>query len=544
MIDRTRMRTDPGHAGSRNRQAGEFLKVSPQFRLGDLPTEGFHPLSADLSRLAGDNPKGALRILHRIDAAALAVAGARLDRITALSRAIRDTLKRGARIHLAGCGSTGRLALVLETLWRRENAGTPLADRVSAFMAGGDSALARALEGFEDHPEYGARQLSDARFRDGDLLVAASEGGETPFVIGAVESAAGISANRPWFLYCNPDAALMRAAERSARVIADPRVEKLALPTGPMALSGSTRMQASTVLMAAIGLALLNQAHPRRIRKRMEALARCWRDLDTAFLAPFTVAEAGIYARGGSLDYVVDPDLAVSVLTDTAERSPTFNFPPFEDARENRARTSPCRLLLPDAPDSAAAWWSILGRSPRGPDWPELKGRASPEAALGFDFSRRLPDGEPHTTHEEGRRHFFIHRDDDYIVFKLDDARHRLPLPGLDPLGMHLVLKMLLNAHSTLVMGRLGRFEGNVMTWVRPTNNKLVDRAVRYADRLLRRRGLAVPYGHLVRACFALRDTLPPDSALVPELVRHFLAARARRAALPERRRHARTLHA
>jgi N-acetylmuramic acid 6-phosphate etherase len=411
-------------------------------------------------------------------------------------------------------------------------------------MAGGDAALVRAVEGFEDHPEYGEKQLLEGRFRDGDLLVAASEGGETPFVIGAVERAAEISGNRPWFLYCNPDAALIRAAERSARVIADPRVEKLMLPTGPMALSGSTRMQASTVLMAAVGYALLEHGRPGRLRRRLESLVRYWRDLDTGFLAPFTLAESGLYAGGGSLDYVADPDLAITVLTDTAERSPTFAFPPFQSSREGRARTSPCHLLLPDAPDAASAWWLILGRAPRGLDWPALAGRASLEAALGFDFSRRGTEGEVSTTHEEGRRHFFLSREGEDLVLRLDSARHRLPLPDLDPLGIHLVLKMLLNAHSTLVMGRLGRYDGNVMTWVRPTNNKLVDRAVRYADRLLRRRGISVPYGDLVRACFALRDSLPPDRPLVPELARHFSALRRKRPAHPERRSHAGPLHA
>lgn len=530
--------------GSRHRQEERFLEIASHFRLGDLPTEGFHPLSSDLSRLAQDNPKGALRLLHRIDAAALEVAESHLDRILALSRRMHVTLKRGNRIHLAGCGSTGRLALTCESLWRKEMAGTPFADRVTAFMAGGDSALVRALEGFEDHPEYGEKQLLEGGFGDGDLLVAASEGGETPFVIGAVERAAGISRNPPWFLYCNPDAALIRTAVRSARVIADPRVEKLALPTGPMALSGSTRMQASTVLMAAIGLALLNQGHPRRLRQRLEALVRFWWNLDTAFLAPFTLAEAGIYAEGGSLDYVADPDLAISVLTDTTERSPTFNFPPFQSALEGHVRTSPCHMLLPEAQDSGSAWRSILGREPQGLAWPELAGRASRETALGFDFSRRGAEAEPSTTHEEGRRNFRIFRTGADIEFRLDSARHRLPVPGLDPLGIHLVLKMLLNAHSTLVMGRLGRYDGNVMTWVRPTNNKLVDRAVRYADRLLHRQGLAIPYRDLVRACFALRDTLPPDRPLVPELARHFFATRRKRTAHPERRSHAGPMHA
>ena len=34
-------------------------------------------------------------------------------------------------------------------------------------------------------------------------------------------------------------------------------------------------------------------------------------------------------------------------------------------------------------------------------------------------------------------------------------------------------------------MGRLGRYENNLMTWVSPTNCKLVDRATRYITHLL-----------------------------------------------------------
>jgi len=48
-----------------------------------------------------------------------------------------------------------------------------------------------------------------------------------------------------------------------------------------------------------------------------------------------------------------------------------------------------------------------------------------------------------------------------------------------DPLGLDrtLALKMLLNAHSTAVMARLGRTVGNTMTAVQPGNLKLIGRA-------------------------------------------------------------------
>ena len=34
-------------------------------------------------------------------------------------------------------------------------------------------------------------------------------------------------------------------------------------------------------------------------------------------------------------------------------------------------------------------------------------------------------------------------------------------------------------------MGRLGKIKSNFMIWVRPTNNKLIDRSIRYVKYLL-----------------------------------------------------------
>ena len=88
-------------------------------------------------------------------------------------------------------------------------------------------------------------------------MIGTTEGGETPFVIGAVEKAVQLSGRKPFFLYCNPDDLLCRAAERSKLVIQNPDIEKINLTVGPMAVTGSTRMQASTILLAAAGMALL-----------------------------------------------------------------------------------------------------------------------------------------------------------------------------------------------------------------------------------------------------------------------------------------------
>ena len=47
-------------------------------------------------------------------------------------------------------------------------------------------------------------------------------------------------------------------------------------------------------------------------------------------------------------------------------------------------------------------------------------------------------------------------------------------------LSHHSLLKILLNNASTLIMGRMDRYFSNIMTYVKPTNYKLIDRAARY----------------------------------------------------------------
>lgn len=64
---------------------------------------------------------------------------------------VNDTLEKGGRVFVCGCGATGRLSLVLETLWRqecKERGVKEWEDRVVAFMAGGDAALIKSIEDF------------------------------------------------------------------------------------------------------------------------------------------------------------------------------------------------------------------------------------------------------------------------------------------------------------------------------------------------------------------------------------------------------------
>lgn len=505
-----------------------FLAVADAFRLGMLDTERSHPKTRELSRWAVEDLPRAIAALQEVDRDALRILGGKLDSLLPLAREVHDTLKRGNRLYLVGCGATGRLSIALEVLARRGLLPGATADNIAAFMAGGDAALIRSIESFEDHPDYGARQLLELGFQDGDLLIASTEGGETPFVIGATEAAADHSSRAPFFLYGNPDSLLEAHVERSRHVLHNPRIRKINLATGPMALAGSTRMQASTVLMAAIGLALRHHPVPGRLIRSFHR----WRprNLSAAarrFLEPFIVAEAATYQQGDFVSYEPGP-YGISVLTDTTERSPTFSLTPFErlDRGEPPSR---CFLRVRGTADASAAWQRLLDRPPRPLEWGTLCHLTGSAAISAFDFSDSGAKDRKHRCAPGRSFRFRISRTRTGIRWRFRGIDRTLPLSGPPgDLFEHLTLKMLLNMHSTLVMGRLGRYEGNLMTYVSATNFKLTDRAIRYAQEILERQHNWKPaYATVAQHLLRVRATLPANEPVVLRTVEALLPQRA-----------------
>jgi N-acetylmuramic acid 6-phosphate etherase len=491
--------------------AGEFLKSKSYFQLGILPTEQPNPVTRDLSEWSRTDLEKAIRTMQSVDENALRKTAA----LTSIAEEIRvdvaSTFKNGGRIFICGCGATGRLALSLEYLWRRQNPGS---EQVIAFMAGGDTALVHSLEGFEDFPERGARHLEELGFREGDLLLSSSEGGETPYVIGATERAAEISKRSPYFLYCNPSQILQDNIERSREVIRSKKIKAREVFVGSMALSGSTRMQASTALQLMLGLGLL-MGPDADIQRRLQTWIDWYASEDLGFLKSFIAKESETYQEGHRTIYKSD-EFAITVMTDTTERAPTFNLTPFDNQMMSQSSPSLTYLMVNNTNDVQSSWKALLLRPPRPLNWPEVHMKATPSYLQGFDFSQRALAFRKELLPKVEHRIFEIVREKTDLVWRFAGIERRFPLLGGSELFYHLTLKMILNIHSTLVMGRMGRYESNVMTWVYPSNGKLVDRAARYSILLLERSGMKnIDYDEVVRIQFEVKKNLLSSESIV-----------------------------
>lgn len=370
-------------------------------------------------------------------------------------------------------------------------------------MTGGDYALVRAVEFFEDYPQFGRRQAADLNVGPQDMLIAITEGGETSSVLGTLLEAVERGA-RGFLLFNNPADLLAERLERSRQAITDPRVTVLDLFCGPMAIAGSTRMQATTSeqliagsMLEILACELCGLPVP-DFEKEFAHVLNCLEN-SAENIANFIDLESACYASGGHVTYYADRYL-LDIFTDTAERTPTFMLPPFKKIDDD---TSPEPWALAKSLNCTIneIWQDAFKRPPRCIEWKkedyiQLGGTdkmiSSPpeitfEDMLQFDVGCEinmdrcanvsdtaiLVAWEDENAGEEFEKQTFPYPGRAQTVFTFDIA----PTPLL--LMRHLAVKLFFNTLSTGTMVKLGRVSGNWMSFVDTTNKKLIDRAVR-----------------------------------------------------------------
>jgi N-acetylmuramic acid 6-phosphate etherase len=389
---------------SSHKRSEEFLKISDQFKLGALTTESSHPVTARLSETARKDIGAALKQLFEVDDDVLACYRefVGLGRAAQIQGEVLRSLRAGGKLFFTGCGSTGRLSIQLVSIWRdfwqkqraRGMAWSPSAEefenRAWSVMAGGDFALIKAVEGFEDFTAFGKKQIGDLGVSARDVVFAITEGGETSFVIGTAWKGVEVGA-KVYFVYNNPDDVLCRHVVRSREVIEDSRIEKINLTTGPMAITGSTRMQATTIQLCVV-LTVLEMVL-RELMRELDPHSPCALDaasVPAAFLAKLEQMQAtlkspevlsslsraveleeSVYRAGHKHNYFADR-FGIDVLTDTTERSPTYCTPPFRKF-DDRTATESWAYLFVAQQETPRAWERIIKRRPVCVEWTEAE---------------------------------------------------------------------------------------------------------------------------------------------------------------------------
>ncbi len=162
---------------------------------------------------------------------ALAVAQV-IPQITELVDTLAERFDKGGRLFYIGAGTSGRLG-ILDASEIPPTFGMPY-DRVIGLIAGGDTAIRKAVENAEDDEGQAWLDLEKYDVGENDVIVGIAASGTTPYVIGGLKAAkehglltAGVTNN--------PGSPLA--------VVADIPIE---VNVGPEFVTGSTRMKSGT----------------------------------------------------------------------------------------------------------------------------------------------------------------------------------------------------------------------------------------------------------------------------------------------------------
>ena len=505
-------------------KARDFIDNEKQFHLGFLPTEQSNPITATLEEDFRRSTLAGVQCLQRGDrqipiTMRHVFAGRRFAKL--VDSMVGTLQAPKGRIVFSGCGATGRLSILLESMWRdffhrraaelasEERA---LADRSASIMTGGDFALIRSVEFFEDYAEGGRRQAEALGVGEGDTFVAITEGGETSSVLGTLKYA--VENGAKCFLVFNNPADLLRGhLDRCREAIDNPKVTVLDIYCGSMSLAGSTRMQAtsSEQLLCSCALeAALCRVLPRFAKETASDYTLAFENLLFGLESPEGRAglvkaiefEKGVYDRHGRITYLADKCM-LDLFTDNTERSPTFMLPPLRSSRDRRLAQSWAFVKNPLHP-TKECWSEMMRRHPRCLDFTSDDARSlgmpqpfidnpplikysdlitymignepAPERIEGFERAAAVVLRVPGETAE------FVEAADRLASAWPEKAEFRFDFPIADsPLEIwkHLAVKLAFNCLSTGTMAAMGRVAGNWMSWVSISNKKLIDRGIR-----------------------------------------------------------------
>lgn len=482
-----------------------FIENEKEYMLGFVEAEQSNPLTRTLGEDYVKDTSLGINTLIKADEVLIPIFKNIIN-----SQAFDDFTDRlyysiinNGRIIVSGCGSPGRLAMRLEASWRKRMKGTKYLNSLYSIMTGGDYALIRAVESFEDYIQLGRMQAKEYALNEFDTLIGVTATGETTSILGTAVQALDDGAS-VYMVICTEPSTILGKLKRADDVYTHKNCKSIYIPCGGMAVTGSTRMQATSIEQAIIASALElslnrilseNEDKNKLISGFISSINAVKSSIET--VKENTEKELQLYNAGGHVTYFADEYL-LDVLADTTERGPTFSTPPF---RHNKRKDLPLSWAFVKNPyfDTVTAWEKCFERTPRCvektvneylnlgikeedikkiPDISlnalygfEIGNEEDSERAQGESLAMWISDK---TAPEE-----FLNMAKDYKNYsQLLLDKNGIIKSNLD-IFEHLAMKMLVNILSTGVMAKMGKIYGNYMINLNTTNKKLVDRATR-----------------------------------------------------------------
>ncbi|GHF83430.1 N-acetylmuramic acid 6-phosphate etherase [Thalassotalea marina] len=194
-----------------------------------MSSEGRNPDTMDLDLL---DTTSLLAALNKEDHKVAFVVQQAIPEIALAVDEIVKAFGRGGRLIYIGAGTSGRLG-VLDAV-ECPPTFTVTDKQVTALIAGGESAMYKAVEGAEDDPQLAITELKQKHLTKDDVVVGIAASGRTPYTISALKYAKEVGATAVG-VACNPQSELLKEANIA-----------ICAEVGPEAITGSTRLKSGT----------------------------------------------------------------------------------------------------------------------------------------------------------------------------------------------------------------------------------------------------------------------------------------------------------
>lgn len=163
-----------------------------------------------------------------------------IPQIERLVEQVVDKLRNGGRLFYMGAGTSGRLG-ILDASECPPTYGIEHGI-VVGLIAGGDTAIRKAVEFAEDDLQQGWQDLKDHHISEKDIVVGIAASGSTPYVMGAL-SACNQKGIITGCITCNANSEVAGIAQFPVEI-----------PVGPEFVTGSTRMKSGTAQKLALNM--------------------------------------------------------------------------------------------------------------------------------------------------------------------------------------------------------------------------------------------------------------------------------------------------
>lgn len=198
-------------------------------KYGALATERNNEASRNLDQMSCLE---AATLMNKMDSEISHCIESQLPTIATIAEKVANSFMNGGRLIYLGAGTSGRLGVLdasecVPTFGVSEN-------MVIGKIAGGDKALRYAVEGAEDDPLLGKKDLEELHITKDDVVIAVSASGTAAYCLGGLEYAKQLG-----------------AITVGITCVTNPKLEVacnyvVSAVTGPEVLMGSTRLRAGT----------------------------------------------------------------------------------------------------------------------------------------------------------------------------------------------------------------------------------------------------------------------------------------------------------